>query len=115
MFGMFGFVRQSTYDADIAEKDAEIALLMKEIVETGVLLTKAREHIGWADNQNRHAQSERDAARAERDTAQRERDEARSQLLRFTGPRDRGPGGRFVKVQAQRSNGTAAAVQGALS
>lgn len=45
----------------------------------------------------------------------KERDEARSQLLRFTGPRDRGPGGRFVTVQAQRPNGTAAAVQGVAS
>ncbi len=35
-------IGKSTHDAAMAEKDAEIAELMREIAKTGVLLTEAR-------------------------------------------------------------------------
>lgn len=63
---MFGFVKQSTYDADIAA-------LHRELDETA------------ADLMARLASellAERDAARIERDTAQRERDEYRVDAMK---------------------------------
>jgi hypothetical protein len=49
--------------------------------------------------------AESTALRIELFTAQRERDEYRERLLRFTAPRQRGPGGRFVKVDPAAAAG----------
>jgi hypothetical protein len=64
-------------------------------------LVEARRQSGVKGRMADEFLAERDAARIERDTAQRERDEYRERLLRFTAPRERGPGGRFMKVDGQ--------------
>jgi hypothetical protein len=100
---MFGFVKQSTYDADLAAKDAEIAGLAFKLVKEEERAQRIAGQLMLADKQ---------AGKVPHLEAENHRLEAK--LLAFTAPRERGPGGRFLKVEAQRPNGTAAAVQGAL-
>lgn len=72
--------------------------LLAEIAKTGLLLTAAKNDIRVEREQRRLAEAERDARTIEMQTAQRERDDYRERLLRFTGPRQRGERGRFLKA-----------------
>lgn len=79
------FVLKSTYDAAIAAKDAEIAGLMKRI-DTLV-------EFGKSDQRRIRELKDRCA-----DLWQKAHD-AEAKLARFTEPRERGEGGRFLPLK----------------
>lgn len=72
---MFGFVKQSTYDADIAA-------LHRELDETAADLMAEQNRARTSGRLASELLAERDAARIERDTAQRERDEYRVDAMK---------------------------------
>lgn len=86
--------RQQRIDSLVAENLRQAATIAKMDEELTAERFRSREKGRLASE----LLAERDAARIERDTAQRERDGYREQLLRFTGPRQRGEHGRFVKA-----------------
>lgn len=128
---MFGFVRQSTYDADIAVLERENAVLRQSAAAlremTGELIDGMKE-MGFDPNLPRrsltgkpettagkvlrllrNAMADAHALDVELRTAQRERDALRAQLKVFTDRRDRAK----LNLRQYRANpnGTAAAVQ----
>lgn len=73
---MFGFVKQSTHEAAIAAKDAEIAGLAYRLV-------KEEERANRIAGRLLTAESQAATARIERDTAQRERDSLEPDALKY--------------------------------
>ncbi|RYF11400.1 MAG: hypothetical protein EOO77_19435, partial [Oxalobacteraceae bacterium] len=77
---MIGLIRTTTHDRIVAEKDAEIAGLMKR-------LTLIQTHRELVDSLLR--------------TSEARNSDLRRQLAVFTGPRQRGPRGRFLSTKEQ--------------
>lgn len=98
---MFGYISERQHKAEVKK-------LYNEIARTGLLLAGVRQQLEIAEGvAGKLAVAQQQAAKVPHLEA--ENHQLAAELARLT---TRGPGGRFVKVDAPKPNGTAAAVQG---